>query len=129
MAFHKQMCNKHYTTIHINEAISLVLVRALLEYRSQMTSHNNKPIAFRALLTYKTHRFHLPCVCTVNTSRKTPWHEKNKSSIVFSSFHAMTSSMIYYSIHARQNEIYLLNTIFMACLMTYHQHHNKLQSC
>ena len=31
-----------YTTIHINEAISLVLVRALLEYRSRMTSHNNK---------------------------------------------------------------------------------------
>ncbi len=31
-----------YTTIHINEAISLVIVRALLEYRSRMTSHNNK---------------------------------------------------------------------------------------
>ncbi len=33
---------KCYTTIHINEVISLVLVRALLEYRSRMTSHNNK---------------------------------------------------------------------------------------
>ncbi len=32
----------HYTTIHINEAISLVVVCALLEYRSRMTSHNNK---------------------------------------------------------------------------------------
>ncbi len=35
---------KVYATIHINEAISLVLVRALLEYRSRMTSHNNKTI-------------------------------------------------------------------------------------
>jgi hypothetical protein len=32
----------NYTTIHINQAISLVLVRALLECRSPMTSHNNK---------------------------------------------------------------------------------------
>ena len=31
-----------YTTIHINEAISLVLVRALLEYRSRMTSQQQK---------------------------------------------------------------------------------------
>ncbi len=31
----------NYTTIHINQAISLVLVRALLECRSPMTSHNN----------------------------------------------------------------------------------------
>ena len=31
-----------YTTLHINEAISLVLVRALLEYKPRMTSYNNK---------------------------------------------------------------------------------------
>ncbi len=29
----------NHTTFHINEAISLVLARALLEYRSRMTSH------------------------------------------------------------------------------------------
>ena len=38
--------NLCYTTIHINEVISLVLVRALLEYRSRMTSQNNKTSFF-----------------------------------------------------------------------------------
>ncbi len=47
-----------YTTIHINEAISFVFVRALLEYRSRMTSHNDKTNGFRALLMNKTNRFH-----------------------------------------------------------------------
>ena len=49
-----------YTTFHINEAISLVLVRMLLEYTARMTSNNNKTFSeqFRALLMYKTNRFY-----------------------------------------------------------------------
>ncbi len=39
---------KHYATIHTNEAISLVLVRALLEYRSRLTSHNHKTLLFQS---------------------------------------------------------------------------------
>ena len=35
-------CKDIYTTMHINEAISLVLVRAPLEYRLRMTSYSNK---------------------------------------------------------------------------------------
>ncbi len=108
-----------YTTIHINEAISLVLVRALLEYRSRMTSHNKETFfseQFRAILMYKTNRFHFAVRMYCNRSRKMPKCEKNKKSrhstssraVLFSSFHAMTSTVIYYSTHARQNEIYLL---------------------
>ena len=61
-----------YTTIHINEAISLVLVRALLEYRSQTTSHNNKTFFsifslafFNTFDVEKQIDFILLCMCAV----------------------------------------------------------------
>ena len=36
-------------------------------------------------------------------------HSTTSLAVRFSSFHALTSSVIYYSTHARQNEIYLLS--------------------
>ncbi len=82
-----------------------------------MTSHNNKT----AFLMYKTNRFHFAVRVCCNRSRKTPYREKNKKSwhstsfraVLFSSFHAMTSSVIYYSTHARQNEICMLNINYL----------------
>ncbi len=54
---------------HINETILLVLVRALLESRSRMTSHNNKTYFFHSTFDFfrriKQIDFILPCVCTV----------------------------------------------------------------
>ncbi len=36
-------------------------------------------------------------------------HSTKSLAVRFSSFHALTTSVIYYSTHARQNEIYLLS--------------------
>jgi hypothetical protein len=91
---------KDYTTIHINEAISLVVMRALSEYRSQMTSHSNKTFDF--FWCIKQIDFIVPCVWTVIG------YGRRHCVIRLSSFHAMMSSVIYYSTYARYNEMYLL---------------------
>ena len=39
------------------------------------------------------------------------------SAVTFCSFHAMASTVIYYSIYARQNEIYLFNTSNVLCIV------------
>ena len=66
-----------------------------------------------------------------NNTQMTPERVKNKKSrhstssraVLFSSLHALTSSVHYYSTHARKNVIYCLNIIhneWKACLLTNH---------
>ena len=81
-----------YTAIHINKGISLVFVHALLEYATQQQNILFSDFSLAFL-------FNTFDVQNNSTSSR---------AVLFSSFHAMTSSVIYYSTHARQNEIYLL---------------------
>ncbi len=52
-------------------------------------------------------------------------HSTSSRAVLFSSFHAMTSSVIYYSTHVRQNEIYLLNNIYSDNSQTYIQQNER----
>ena len=61
-------------------------MRVLLEY-----------IIFQSTFDYKTNRFYVVVRVHCNRSQKMPLHS-------FCSFHAMTSSLIYYSTHAQQNK-------------------------
>ena len=45
--------------------------------------------------------------------------------VLLSSFQAMTSSVIYYSTHVRQNEIYLLNKVGLFYKIGNSQHYNN----
>ena len=68
-------------------------------------------------LMYKTNRLRFPVRVYCNNAQMTPERVKNKKSphstssraVLFSSLHALTSSVYYYSTHARKNVIYLLN--------------------
>ena len=74
----------------------------------------NKPFEF---LLYKTNRLHFPVRVYCNRSQKTSQRVKNNSHTTrlrLSSccLHAVTSSVIYYSTHTRENVIYLLSKDF-----------------
>ena len=56
------------------------------------------------------------CQCHCPLRQITAYSETKSSAVTFCSFHAMASSVIYYSTHARQNEIKsaLKNYMFLA---------------
>ena len=64
-------------------------------------------------LSYKTTRLHFSVCVYCNRQQKTSQHVKNNNQatrvVLFCSLHAVTSSVIYYSTHTRENVIYLLN--------------------
>ena len=60
------------------------------------------------IVLYKTNRLHFSVHVYCNSSQRTSLKCR-----IFCSLHAVTSSVIYYSTHARKNVIYLLN---IACL-------------
>ena len=70
IVFRVQHSNRLYTTIHIKEAISLDLVRALLEYRSQRRHTTTKHNFSEPFSMYKTNRFHFSVRVYCNRSRK-----------------------------------------------------------
>ena len=69
-------------------------------------------------LLYKRNRLRFSVRMYCNNAQMTPERVKNKKSrhstssraVLFSSLHALTSSVHYYSTHARKNVIYCLNT-------------------
>ncbi len=62
---------------------------------------------------YKTNRFHFAVrvKCAVIDHGRHHSVKRTKSDVLFSSFHALTSFVIYYCMQARQKEIYLLNNV------------------
>ena len=105
-----------YTITWLLCAFSLVVDRDLLKDKhTEMAffvppKSFNKPFKF---LLYKTKRLHFPVRTYCNRSQKTSQRVKNSHSRLrlvsyfFCSLHAVTSSGIYYSTHARTEKCYL----------------------
>ena len=106
-----------------DENFDVVLARNVDEYErfsrfaTVSEKNNKKPIK----LMYKRNRFRFVVRVYCNRSRMTSYCVKSTKShgtrlrlrlgaVLFSSFHAMMSSVIYYSTQSRQNEICLLNS-------------------